>query len=111
MTASNLLFLLESPLLALQELRRVLRSEGQLCLLNPSEQMSREAALALAEQRGLSGLERDSLLEWARRAEAGSRWDESGLRRLLREAGLVLVESALRIGPGLARLSRARTAQ
>jgi len=109
-TASNLLFLLESPLLALHELRRVLRSAGQLCLLNPSEQMSREAALALVEERGLSGLERESLLEWAQRAEAGPRWDEPALKRLLREAGLQLVETTLRIGPGLARLCRARAA-
>lgn len=107
-TASNLLFLLESPLLALHEMRRVLRADGQLCLLNPSERMSQEAALSLAVQHGLNGLERESLLDWAQRAEAGPRWDEPALARLLREVGMQLVETTLWIGPGLARLCRAQ---
>jgi len=105
--ASNLLFLLPDPLAALAEMRRVLRPAGRLCLLNPSERLSVTAAETLARERGLQGAARESLLGWARRAEAGRRWTEAETAALLAQAGLRLVESALMVGPGLARCSRA----
>ncbi len=107
LAASNLLFLLPDPQPALQELRRVLRPGGRLCLLNPSERLSQEAAETLARERGLQGAARQSLLGWARRAEANRRWSEAETAALLASAGLRLAESALRVGPGLARFSRA----
>lgn len=106
-TASNLLFFLAEPQKALLEFHRLLRPGGQICLLNPSEQMSVAAASALAEQHHLDGIARRSLLVWAARSEAHARWDEAALRSLLFTAGLALVESCLRVGPGLARFARA----
>ena len=96
-TASNLLFLLE--------LRRVLCAGGRLCLLNPSEAMSVQAAGMLADQRGLDGLARETLLNWARRAESYARWDAEALAGLLEAAGLKLERTELRVGSGLARLA------
>jgi len=106
LTASNLLFLLPNPAAALAEMARLLHPDGQAALLNPSEHMSLAAAAALADERRLTGLERASLLNWAARAEAHARWDEPALQALCQRAGLRLVESALKIGPGLARWTR-----
>lgn len=107
LTASNLLFLLPNPPAALDEMARLLRPGGRLCLLNPSENMSVAAAHALAAARDLQGLDRQSLLDWAARAEAHQRWGEAGLVALIRRSGLQLERTELRIGPGLARLASA----
>lgn len=104
-TAVNLLFLLPEPLAPLKEFARLLLPGGSLVLLNPSERMSLTAATALAETRGLHGLARDSLLNWATRAETHFRWDESALRTLFHAAGLQFARTDLRLGSGLARLA------
>lgn len=106
-TASNYLFLMMDPVSALGEMVRVLRTGGQVCLLNPSEKMSVAAARELADARNLSGLARDTLLNWAQRAEVHQRWDEPQMQALLASAGLQLQHTELRLGPGLARFTRA----
>jgi ubiquinone/menaquinone biosynthesis C-methylase UbiE len=105
-TASNVLFFLPSPQSVLREMVRVLRSGGSLALLNPSERLSQALVITYAEQRGLDGVARQSLLAWAERAEAGRRWQEAELRDLFEQAGLRLAANVLRVGPGLARYSR-----
>ena len=107
-TASNLLFFLPEPVTALREMARVVRLDGWVALLNPSERMSVPVATDFADQRGLVGLDRESLIAWAARAEAHQRWDETGLAALFASAGLSLGESAIKFGPGLARLARGR---
>lgn len=108
--ASNLLFFLPDPLPALLEQRRCLAPSGQLALLNPSERMSVSAAAELARAHNLQGADRASLLNYARRAEAGHRWSEAALAKLLDRAGFSLVECSLHMGPGLVRFARARPA-
>jgi len=107
-TASNLLFFLPEPAAALLEMRRIICHDGWVALLNPSERMSVALATEFADQRGLVGLDRDSLIGWAARAEAHRRWDDADLAALFASAGLVLQESALKFGPGLARFARGR---
>ncbi|MGB7873143.1 MAG: class I SAM-dependent methyltransferase [Anaerolineales bacterium] len=107
-TATNVLFLLDDPLIALQEWARVLAPDGELCLLNPSENLSVSAATRLADERGLDGTARESLLNWAQNAEHNFRWTEDETRDLLSRAGLRLEESVLRVGPGFARFVRAK---
>ncbi len=68
-TASNVLFLLPDPAAALAALARRLAVGGQICLLNPSEKMSITAATALADENNLAGLARETLLNYAGRAE------------------------------------------
>jgi SAM-dependent methyltransferase len=107
-TATNLLFLLDEPLLALQEWACILSPDGELCLLNPSENLRVDAAARLANERGLVGTARASLLNWAQNAEKHFRWTEAETRELLSRAGFRLEESVLRVGPGFARFVRAR---
>jgi len=107
-TATNVLFLLDDPLLALREWRRVLAPDAELCLLNPSENLSIPAAKRLANERGLDGTARESLLIWAKNAESHFHWTESETRELLIQAGLRLEEYRLRVGPGFARFVRAK---
>jgi SAM-dependent methyltransferase len=102
-TAVNLLFMLPDPVQAAAELARVVRTGGRVAVLNPSEHMSVVAAHTLADQHGLQGLARETLLNWASRAENHARWDERALHSLFSTCSLRLVESALRVGPGLAR--------
>jgi len=107
-TASNLLFFLPDPGQAMREMRRLVRADGWVVLLNPSEYMSVAAATALADQRGLAGLDRDSLLGWARLTEAHQRWGEEELAALFAAAGMSLQQTTLKVGPGLARFARGR---
>jgi ubiquinone/menaquinone biosynthesis C-methylase UbiE len=106
-TATNVLFMLADPVTALEEWARVVKAEGAICLLNPSELLSMEAASRIVKQRDLQGTASESLLAWARNAEAYSRWTEAQTRALLGAAGLRMDVSALKIGPGFARFSRA----
>lgn len=105
-TASNLLFTLPDPKAALVEMRRLLQPTGQVALLNPSERLNMAAALSISERRGLQGVARDSLINWARIAEAGRRWHEDELSELFTSAGMKLTEAALMVGPGFARFTR-----
>ncbi len=107
-TATNLLFLLDDPLRVLHEWKRVLAPGGELCLLNPSESLSVSTATRLADERGLTGTARQSLLHWAHNAEIHFRWTEDKTRDLLSAVGLQLSEFTLRVGPGFARFARAR---
>jgi ubiquinone/menaquinone biosynthesis C-methylase UbiE len=107
-TASNLLFLLPEPGIALRQMARLLRPAGQIALLNPSERLSLAAAVAAADAHRLQGVARESLLTWARRAEANRRWTETNLAQLLASEGLHLIETSLKIGPGFASFVRGR---
>lgn len=107
LTATNVLFLLGDPLRALRECRRILKADGTLALLNPSEHLSLAAATTLAEARGLQGKDRESLLNWARRAEKHGRWNEEFAQKLLNRAGFTLRETALKVGPGFAQVLKA----
>lgn len=105
-TASNLLFLLPAPEVALREMARLARPDGRVCVLNPSERLTVESASRLAKQRGLEGIARSSLLNWATLAESHQRWDAPALGALFANAGLELQDSGMLVGPGLARLGR-----
>ena len=107
LTASNVLFLLPNSTIALSEWARLLAPGGVLCLLNPSEHISMDAARQLADKHNLDGTARESLLNWAYNAETHARWTEPETREILSQAGLKMIKSALRIGPGFARFTRA----
>ena len=107
LTASNLLFLLPNPLTALKEMTRLLTPNGEIALLNPSEKMSVPAATALADERNLEGLARETLLNYAARAEGHHRWSEDDLSELFASANLELTNTTTKMGEGLVRFARA----
>lgn len=107
-TASNLLFLLPDHLAAVREMTRLLAPDGEIALLNPSEQMSLSAATALADGRCLKGLARETLLNYAARAEHHFRWSEADLHELFAAANLRLTDTTTRMRPGLVRFVRGK---
>jgi SAM-dependent methyltransferase len=99
-TATNLLFLLPQPSLLLIEVKRLLRPGGRLAMLNPSQYLNEHAAIVYAQERGLEGMAKDTLINWARRAETNHRWTEVETKALFAEAGLKYMVGVLKIGPG-----------
>ncbi len=65
--------------------------------------MSVSAVCELADQRGLMGFARESLITWAARAEKGYCWNEDEMVDLFQAAGLEISDHKLTIGLGLAR--------
>ncbi len=108
LTASNLLFLLPDPLAALKEMTRLLPPNGEIALLNPSEKMSISATTALANERNLEGLVRETLLNYAARAERHHRWSEDDLRKLFASSNLHLTDTTTKMGSGLVRFVRGK---
>jgi len=106
-TATNVIFLIDEPQAGVAEMARVVRRGGRLAMLNPSERMSTDAAARLADERGLTGIERTSLLGWARAAEERHRFSEEETGRLIEGAGCRILHQTTRIGTGLARLTLA----
>jgi SAM-dependent methyltransferase len=109
-TASNVLFFLPEVQPALIEMVRVLKHDGQIGLLNPSENLTVQAAEELANRHNLQGLDRASLINWAALAEAKNRWSESDLEGLMAPVGFQLIETTVKVGPGMARFARIRRA-
>ncbi len=110
-TASNLLFLLPNPLDALKEIVRLLNPNGEIALLNPSERMSVAAATSLADERGLEGLARETLLNYAGRAERHFRWSADDLQQLFSSAGIQFTATTLKMGAGLVRFARGQKSE
>ncbi len=105
-TASNVLYLLDDPQPALHEMVRVLKPGGIFAMLNPSPQMSVDAAEAVAEEKKMAGFARANFLDWAYLAEQNRRWSTSDIENLFADAGLRLGSTRERIGPGLALYTR-----
>jgi SAM-dependent methyltransferase len=104
-TATNLLFLHPEPIFALTEMKRLLHKGGRVAMLNPSERLNIQAAIDFAEERGLEGVARDTLINWAKRAEGNFRWTEDETRILYEKIGMKFERNFLKMGPGFARFS------
>ena len=107
-TASNLLFLLPDPRAALIEMARLLAPNGEIGIINPSEKMSVAAATALANERGLTGLARETLLNYVSRAERHFRWGVGELEQLFSSADCQLTATQPKMGAGLVLFARGR---
>lgn len=97
-TASNLLFYMDSPIIALLEMHRVIR----MGVINPSPRLNTADAILLAHKHHLGGPARDSLISWAQRAENHWRWSPEELTHICYAAGLQIVKWEYRVGPGFA---------
>jgi hypothetical protein len=74
-------------------------------MLNPSEFLDEQAALMLANEMGLDGVARETLLNWARRAAERHRWTEEETFALYCDAGMNYMGSIFKVGPGFGRFS------
>lgn len=101
-TATNVLYLLDDPQSAVNEIGRILKPMGQLVMLNPSPKMSVASATALADERNLDGFERENFVDWGQIAEDNVRWSVEDVQVLFAPANLIVSESRERIGAGLA---------
>jgi SAM-dependent methyltransferase len=104
-TASNLVFLLAEPINTLFKVKQLLRSGGRLAMLNPSENLNHQSASDFADESGLEGIARQTLLNWANRAEQHHRWTDGETRALYTAAGVNYQGSVLKVGPGFGRFS------
>jgi hypothetical protein len=84
---------------------QLLKPGGKLAMLNPSEMINEQAARNFAKERGLTGLARDTLINWAKRAASNQRWTESETDMLYQHAGLKYMGTILKVGPGFTRFS------
>ncbi|MFZ2097715.1 MAG: methyltransferase domain-containing protein [Anaerolineales bacterium] len=104
-TVVNLLFLLATPVQTLVDMKHFLKPGGKLAMLNPSELMDEQAASLFADERGLEGMARETLVNWVKRATHNQRWTEKETHALYYEAGMQCMETRVRMGPGFARFS------
>ena len=104
--ATNVLFLTPDPIVGLREMSRVVRNGGVVAMLNPSPKMSVAAATAQADERKLEGLARVSIINWAKNAETNHRLSLERAQKMFADVGLTQVESADKVGIGLALLVR-----
>lgn len=100
--ATNVIFLLPDPLAGLKQMTRVVKPGGLIAMLNPSPKMSVAVAEAQANEHKLEGMARVSLVNWARAAEANRRLSIEEAKALFTAVGLTQLESAEKVGPGLA---------
>lgn len=107
LTVSNLLFLMSDPGETLSQVYSFLAPGGELAMLNPSEFFTVSAAEKLVVERGLSGLARETLINWAQRAEQNFRWSDIEISKLLSENQFQILETTVFMGPGFVRVVRA----
>lgn len=86
------MFLLPEPEKGLSEMKRVLKSNGVIAMLNPSPEMSPEAASQYADTNGLMGFERESLLKWSNVSTKRHRYANTDLDQVLTRLGMFRIQ-------------------
>lgn len=105
-TATNVVFLVPQPFVAMKKLARLVKPGGTLNLLNPSERMNILAATELVEEAQLTGLAQETMLNYGRRAEKYYAWSPNDLINMFEAVGMKLVETDTRMGKGLVRYAK-----
>ena len=78
-------FLLPDPEPALREMHRVLKPDGVLALINPSEKLNSDTAKRVSADLKLPAEEKDALLQWGRISERRLRFNNLSLEEILTE--------------------------
>ncbi len=104
-TVSNLLFMVSEPIQVLKDIKRCLGRDGRLAMLNPSESLTEQAAVHFADETGMHGIGRDTLLNWSRRSAENCHWTEAETYELYQKADMQCMGTALKVGPGFGRFS------
>jgi ubiquinone/menaquinone biosynthesis C-methylase UbiE len=104
------MFLLPDPIKGIQEVHRVLKKEGQIAMLNPSEKMSQETAAKYTKDNNISGFERTALLKWSNVSTRRHRYTTDEMTELLEDLHYSDVTHKEVLG-GLAFISTAKKEQ
>jgi ubiquinone/menaquinone biosynthesis C-methylase UbiE len=106
-TATNVIFLQRHPQVAVCGMVNVCKPNGLVAMLNPSPQMSVAAAIAHADQHGLTEFNRVSFINWGNVAEQNHRFSEAQIMKMFEAAGLRDIVIEPKIG-GLALFAQGR---
>jgi 2-polyprenyl-3-methyl-5-hydroxy-6-metoxy-1,4-benzoquinol methylase len=106
-TATNVIFLQRDPAAALCGMVSVCKPNGLVAMLNPSPQMSVAAAVAHADQHGLTEFNRVSFINWGNVAEQSHRFSEAQITKMFEAVGLseIVIEAKI---SGLALFAKAK---
>jgi ubiquinone/menaquinone biosynthesis C-methylase UbiE len=104
------MFLLPDPSKGIKEINRVLKKDGLIAMLNPSEKMSQETAAQYAKENDISGFERTALLKWSNVSTRRHRYTTDEMTALLEELHFSEVTHKEVLG-GLAIISMAKKEQ
>ncbi|HEY0705140.1 MAG TPA: class I SAM-dependent methyltransferase [Candidatus Acidoferrales bacterium] len=96
--ATGVIYWVEHLVATLREMVRVTRPAGTVAFLDPHASMSVSNARAYGLRHRMSRRDIHKLITWATSAQCNRRFEESDLRRLLTEAGLVSLTLEQRLG-------------
>jgi ubiquinone/menaquinone biosynthesis C-methylase UbiE len=96
--ATGVIYWVEHLVATLREMVRVTRPSGTVAFLDPHASMSVSNARAYSIQNRMSRRDRRKMITWATSAQLNRRFEESELRQLLTEAGLVSLTLEQRLG-------------
>jgi ubiquinone/menaquinone biosynthesis C-methylase UbiE len=96
--ATGVIYWVEHLVATLREMVRVTRPSGTVAFLDPHASMSVFNARAYSIQNRMSRRDRRKMVTWATSAQLNRRFEESELRQLLTEAGLVSLILEQRLG-------------
>jgi ubiquinone/menaquinone biosynthesis C-methylase UbiE len=104
------MFLLPDPDKGINEIHRILKKDGVIAMLNPSEKMSQETAAQYAKDKGITGFERTALLKWSNVSTRRHRYTLNEMTTLLKDRHFTDVRHKEVLG-GLAIISMAKKEQ
>jgi ubiquinone/menaquinone biosynthesis C-methylase UbiE len=104
------MFLLPDPVKGMKEIYRILKPDGMIAMLNPSEKMSQENAAIYSKEKDISGFERTALLKWSNVSTRRHRYTEDEMTELLKDLKFTDIEHKEVLG-GLAIISTAKKEQ
>jgi ubiquinone/menaquinone biosynthesis C-methylase UbiE len=96
--ATGVIYWVEHLVATVREMVRVTRPRGTVAFLDPHASMSVTNARAYGRNNRMSPRDVRKLITWATSAQCNRRFEESELRRLLTEAGLVSLTLEQRLG-------------
>jgi ubiquinone/menaquinone biosynthesis C-methylase UbiE len=96
--ATGVIYWVEHLLATLREMVRVTRPSGTVAFLDPHASMSVSNARAYGLRNRMAPRDIRKLITWATSAQLNRRFEESDLRRLLTDAGLVSLTLEQRLG-------------
>lgn len=104
--ATSVVYLVKDPVVALREMRRVLKRGGRLAMMNPSDAMTYRNVSSFIDSQGLGRREAEVLEGWLHAAEGARRFSEEWATQVMEAAGFAQASHERHLG-GLVLFSKA----